>query len=246
MEQLFHYSTINKLALILSSKKIRFNRLDYVNDPHEGVTDDFGSMAIYFFVSCWTKNKEENLALWNMYTEKMRGIRIELPLPLFNSNNIGKLPNYIIKESEYLNDNDGLFILDAQNEPIDIIYTDDEDKLHPKIQFDLGLKTSVLGIAKSTIWKIENESRYIMQIYPYDPNVSKDNFPDAYEKYIEHRIPPSINFYDVEITKKAFEEMKIVIGPKVHPGDKEIIKALVAEYNPNAVIFESKLTGHIS
>ena len=49
MEQLFHYSTINKLALILSSQKIRFNRLDFVNDPLEGATGDFGSMAVYFF-----------------------------------------------------------------------------------------------------------------------------------------------------------------------------------------------------
>ena len=96
MEHLFHYSSINKLALILSSKRIRFNRLDFVNDPNEGSTSDFGSMAVYFFVSCWTKHKEENLALWNMYTEKMRGIRIELPLPLFNNYNIGEYTNNII------------------------------------------------------------------------------------------------------------------------------------------------------
>ena len=78
MESLFHYTSINKLALILSSKKIRFNRLDFVNDPHEGKTGDFGSMAMYIFISCWTKHEEENLALWNMYTDKMRGVRIEL------------------------------------------------------------------------------------------------------------------------------------------------------------------------
>ena len=39
--------------------------------------------------------------------------------------------------------------------------------------------------------------------------------------------------------------MKIVIGPKVLAGDKEIIKALVSKFNPTAEIFESTLTNDI-
>ncbi|HCE59205.1 MAG TPA: hypothetical protein DER09_15560 [Prolixibacteraceae bacterium] len=245
MKSLFQYTSINKLALILSSKKIRFNRLDFVNDPHEGKTGDFGSMAMYVFVSCWTKHQEENLALWNMYTEKMRGVRIELPLPIFNSYKIDDYSDYIITEQEMLNDRDELFILDAQNNPIDIVYTNNEDELRPKIQNEIGLKTSTLGVAKKTIWSVENESRYRMQIFPYDPLLRETNFPEAYGKFIDQKIPPSINFYEVKINKNSFEKMRIVVGPKVQPGDEKIIDALVSKYNPTAEIILSKLSNEI-
>jgi len=33
--RIYHYTTINNLALILASKKIRFNRLDNVDDLEE-------------------------------------------------------------------------------------------------------------------------------------------------------------------------------------------------------------------
>ncbi|WP_321282363.1 hypothetical protein [Marinifilum fragile] len=246
MESLYHYSSINKLALILESKKIRFNRLDYVNDPHEGVSCDFGSMAIYMFVSCWTKNKEENFALWNMYTDKMRGVRIEIPLPIFNSYKIGKVEsNFFVSEDDYLDDNNGLFILSAKNYPISIDYTDDESKLFPEIRTKIGLKTSSLGITKRKIWQIEDEVRYKMEIYPFDPKVPKNNFPEAYEKFIEKRIPPKIDYYDVSLNNDSFEKMKIIIGPKMEPGDKQIIESLVARYNPKAQIIESSLKGNI-
>ena len=76
--------------------------------------------------------------------------------------------------------------------------------MRPNIQNEIGLRTSNIGITKKTIWSLENESRYIMQIFPYDPNMPKSNFPDAYGKFIDQKIPPCINFYDVEINKNAF------------------------------------------
>lgn len=71
MKKLYHYTSINNLALILKSKSIRFGRLDQVNDPTEGMADDFYCLSPYIFVSCWTGNNQENLALWNMYTPNM-------------------------------------------------------------------------------------------------------------------------------------------------------------------------------
>ncbi|MCK4343666.1 MAG: hypothetical protein KAX05_00150 [Bacteroidales bacterium] len=245
MTELFHYSSINKLALILDSKKIRFNRLDLVNDPNEGISKDFGAMAMYMFVSCWTKNSEENFALWNMYTDKMRGIRIELPTPVFNSYKIGDYSDFIITKNDSLNDQKRIFILPAENKPVLVEYTDDEDRLFPKIRTDIGLKTSALGLRKRTIWKIEDEVRYKMEIYPFDPNVSIENFPVAYEKFIDKRIPPSIEFYDVDLNIESLKEMKIVIGPKCVLGDRQIVEALISKYNPTAEIFESKLSGKI-
>lgn len=82
---LFHYTSIETLALILKNKTIRFNRLDCVDDLEESM---YGSgpndikLGQYQFVSCWTKDSEENLALWKMYTNN-KGIRICLDSDMF-------------------------------------------------------------------------------------------------------------------------------------------------------------------
>lgn len=245
MTELYHYTSINNLALILDSKKIRFTRLDLINDPDEGMSKDFGSMAMYIFVSCWTKNPEENFALWNMYTDNMRGVRIHIPIPIFNRYTIGECSDYIISEKDYLDDQKGLFLLPSSNDPISIEYTDDESKLYPEIRTMDALKTSSLGLSKRTIWTVEDEVRYRMEIYPYDPLVPKDYFPDAYEKYIEKRVPPSIDFYDVDCNIDSYKKMKIILGPKCIPGDRQIVEALVSKFNPTAEISLSRLFGKI-
>ena len=85
--KIYHYTSIETLALILKSKSIRFNRLDNVDDLEESM---YGSgpknqnLSKYIFVSCWTKSEEENLALWKMYAG-YNGIRIGLDENLFVS-----------------------------------------------------------------------------------------------------------------------------------------------------------------
>ena len=79
IKTIHHYTNIETLALILSSRKLRFNRLDRVDDireaqKHKGI--DFGK---YFFVSCWTYDQNESIPQWHMYTEKMSGVRISFP-----------------------------------------------------------------------------------------------------------------------------------------------------------------------
>lgn len=75
---IYHYTTIETLALILDSKKIRFNNLTNVDDMLEGDLFEKASLAQHIFVSCWTKDIEENVALWKMYTLG-KGVRIGVP-----------------------------------------------------------------------------------------------------------------------------------------------------------------------
>ncbi|HUH19388.1 hypothetical protein [Albibacterium sp.] len=75
---IYHYTTIETLALILESKKIRFNNLTDVDDMLEGDLFEKRSLAQHIFVSCWSKEKEENIALWKMYNHG-KGVRIGLP-----------------------------------------------------------------------------------------------------------------------------------------------------------------------
>ncbi len=76
---IYHYTTIETLALILESRKLRFNRLDRVDDLQEAQSVQGINFGKFFFVSCWTQTEEESIPQWHMYTDKMQGVRIGLP-----------------------------------------------------------------------------------------------------------------------------------------------------------------------
>ncbi|MBA4319244.1 MAG: hypothetical protein C0412_12655 [Flavobacterium sp.] len=97
---LYHYTTIEKLALILNKQTIRFNRLDQVDDLRESTSFGKINLSKYLFVSCWTDVIEENLALWSMYSNGMTGVRISLPIDPFNYQPLQKHPFLNIKMEE--------------------------------------------------------------------------------------------------------------------------------------------------
>lgn len=79
MSRIYHYTSIESLALILKTRKLRFSRLDGVDDVKEAQRHaeiDFGK---FFFVSCWTQQEEESIPQWSMYSREMKGVRIETP-----------------------------------------------------------------------------------------------------------------------------------------------------------------------
>lgn len=94
--RIYHYTNLDSLALILKTQNIRFTRMDRVDDIRESQIHLGIEFGKYFFVSCWTTDTRESIPLWNMYSDKMRGVRIEfpsypfqeLPLPIESSSNI--------------------------------------------------------------------------------------------------------------------------------------------------------------
>lgn len=230
--------------MILKSKSIRFGRLDKVNDPTEGESADFKSLAPHIFISCWTSNTEENLALWNMYTPQMRGVRIELLLPIFKSYQIGEFKNRLVPENECIDEENNLFIVPGENEPDEIEYTDDNYKLKPKIETNIGLRINELGHFKRKIWSIEKEFRYRLSIYPTDPAIKSEFFLDRYNDLLGEKAPP-IDGYLIPIEDESFARMRIRTSPKLLNGDYEIIKALNEKYNPTATMEMSLLKGLI-
>lgn len=79
MEYLYHYTSLETLALILKNKTLCFNNLLNVDDIEEARTTDMGDFGKYVYVSCWTDDSEESIPLWNLYTPDMHGVRIKLP-----------------------------------------------------------------------------------------------------------------------------------------------------------------------
>ena len=94
VDSIYHYTSIESLALILKTRSLRFTRLDGVDDvreaqAHAGI--DFGR---FFFVSCWTQQAEESIPQWSMYSREMQGVRLELPEFPFNSDPLRPQPGW--------------------------------------------------------------------------------------------------------------------------------------------------------
>lgn len=79
MKYLYHYTSLETLALILRNKTICFNNLLYVDDLDEAETEDMGKFGKFVYASCWTEDSEESIPLWNLYTPNMHGVRIRMP-----------------------------------------------------------------------------------------------------------------------------------------------------------------------
>ena len=93
-DQIFHYTNIDSLALILQSRKIRFTRLDRVDDIREAQTHSGIEFGKYFFVSCWTVQGTESIPHWNMYSRDMQGVRLELPKYPFQQKKLESRPDW--------------------------------------------------------------------------------------------------------------------------------------------------------
>lgn len=193
---IYHYTTLETLELILQSKKIRFNRLDRVDDGDEsGLFNGHFDLSTYYFISCWTKNPEENLGLWNCYTRNSPGVRIGLPdMPFAKSsltikNNRGirvtTAPGTVVEAFVTIDEMYGRDRFIMSNLIIDnhlekeIIYLNDEDLKSKYEQFTRysfedfqtkGMTMIMDGIEtcryKNKRWAFQEEFRFVLNILP--------------------------------------------------------------------------------
>lgn len=213
-QKLFHYTNIETLAYILSDKQFKFTRLDLQDDMTEGQTEDTESAGKYYFISSWSSLSEENLAFWSMYTENMRGIRIELePFPFLyyfkeswitheeyvkikqnkNENHLPSIEstNFSLEKSKQINhfNPEDDFLREVE-------YTDDKSLLKPNYFTGTGAyRPSDVGKYKRKIWKFQQEWRYVIHFeinqyygfknYPIN-SVNKDQFEEYSHKLIKH------------------------------------------------------------
>lgn len=223
---LYHYTTIQTLALILESKKIRFNSIDNMDDLTEPLSKDLGNVGSLVLVSCWTDTSEEDIAQWSLYANNGKGCRIELPSDLF----IFKSDK---EKSDFLRFENNLYFL--INTPFQIEYVKDfETKaIRKKDTFDF----SHIGKTKHERWTFQSEWRYIIYQMPREMFDSIDSL--KYHELMDFEFKH--HYYDMEIRKEAFEQMKIVLGPSVSEADKIIVKALVSAHNKDATVSNSAL-----
>lgn len=204
---LYHYTSIDGLAHILRSKKIRFSRLDLLDDVNEGQSKDSVDWRKYYFVSCWTADEEESIPLWHMYTPEMKGVRLKLPTKFFKSYeiNLSEVPKFIhladtskapeganIRLLSYMPydmlHREDYFVMpnffDDENWPLKVEYTNNEDLLNQDlIGYNEHLQmTSVNSFEvakyKKKVWSFQDEWRFRICCFNAAPRSLKDEMSE--------------------------------------------------------------------
>lgn len=272
MDYLYHYTSIETLALILKNNTLCFNNLLNVDDSEEAETFDMGKFGRFVYVSCWTSDEQESIPLWNLYTPDMHGVRIRLPRYPFKK--------YLYKKGEYsctedietyinmekLYNENKVSIVANQPKLIEIEYTDDMEKLYPKVRevsseekfkqylnegnigsgkLDFSYSFEEIGRYKRKEWSFQKEWRYIYSVYPMG---LKESNPPTIEKQIElirrienREYEPAYSRMFLDLDDSALESIEVLCGPRMSDAEKIIVKALLNEYCPNGEYRESKL-----
>lgn len=272
IEYLYHYTSLESLALILKNRTIRLNPLDKMDDIQEQKTADIENIGKFVFVSSWTDDVVESIPMWKMYTDPRCGVRIKLRKNPFlkhgtRGSDFEKVLGATLEDEKSRTTVMDTFLdltamleggyVSPQGWSGDILtkieYTNDLDKLEPSVgscengknRIALGL----LGKYKNTHWRFQNEWRYIMDFVPM--NFSSN--PQQIARYFSQTVlqmstgiaEPPFRYYDLDIDPKYFEEMEITCSPQMNAGNRTILETLVERYNPNATILESELLGKI-
>jgi hypothetical protein len=195
---LYHYTSIEGLAHILSSKKIRFSRLDFLDDMEEGGSKDPVDWRKYFFVSCWSSSSEESIPLWSMYTNDMTGVRIKVKTDMFKKYQLDaeSIPKFleiadtsaappgakIILQTympyEEMHGEDYMVMPPSWSDkfwPFPVEYTNDEDKLSQQLihynaeTTQTELKSFEIARYKRKVWHFQDEWRFRLYCHSAAP-----------------------------------------------------------------------------
>jgi hypothetical protein len=260
---LYHYTTVDKLSLILESAKIRLNRLDRVDDLREGLSKDFGNCAHYLFVTCWTKSKTENIALWKMYSDGKRGVRIGMHARMFKSYELERdvlrsvfsdIADKSIVSDQTMTGDSYLIKPEGCDSFYAVKYSDQPEDLMPTIGMNHGCFSSTnidsLGTVKSKLWEFQEEWRFKVLVAPgkidfthgSDEQIVSEHFNDFNPGNVRPNWP---EYIDLEISPEAFGSMVITLSPFATKSEELIVEALVNKMNPLAKVEQSSLKGLI-
>ena len=250
-EFLYHYTTLDKLALILRNRTIRLNPLDKMDDLQENMTSDVKNFGRIFFASSWTEEATESIPMWKMYASMESGVRIGLP-----KNPFKRYPEQVtVKETGELIDYDVLIpiselhqkgIYSTEHEKISILvkmnYTYDLNLLEPKIlgEDEKSLEFSTFGKYKSEYWEFQKEWRYLLWFIKPNAWNNGNNF---YEEVLAGNVTLPINYFDLKIDDGCFNKMEVLISPKMSEGNRILLDTLIKRYKPTALLKESVLRG---
>lgn len=256
-ECLYHYTSIETLALILKNRSIRFTPLSRVDDLLEGKARDLQHIGQYVFASCWTDKAMESMAMWNFYATQRTGVRIQLPQHPFRRFCLQDGRTIFVHPDNILDDG-YIYVMSfdevkkGQDSRIcyKVTYTDDVTEIIQKTKWGVSSDENSssdevllwnVGYRKLEEWGFQSEWRYILRFLPV-PEYGQRAFTSAERnrryaigvEAAEENSSLPFEWYDLTIDDAAFEQMRIRIGPSASASDEAIVTALKETYNPSA------------
>lgn len=271
-DRLFHYTSLESLALILRNKTIRLNPLHKMDDMQEAMTKDASGLVRYVFASCWTDDATESIPMWNMYAGLESGVRIEMKIDPFrrytySMEQISAIVGIPV-ENMHIETEGGLNTFlpleDMQNlmSPAfltgkgilkKVEYVSDPCLLEPEIVSSEGNQSRIeigeLGRYKNKYWEFQREWRYVLNFCPFDifadVNTAAVRLEKAIVGMIDCSTRPVLNHYDLHLEEAAMKEMKIMLSPKMSEGNKLLARALLKQSGLENCLVDSRLCGLI-
>ena len=264
--KIYHYTSIQTLALILKSRSIRFNRLDFVDDLEESAYPSGNkglnlNLAKFVYVSCWTKDADENLALWNMYTNN-RGVRIafdENPFVCYQKapNFYSFCDNLVTIGEDYI-----MYALNNESKLHEIIYVDNpKEKIKGLIKEENGfvdMNIKDLGLYKDNHWQFQKECRFRIMLYPKNEDLIRRGMTNSGNQAFDQSwglllsLMPALvngsavkeNELYIKLNEDVLNHIEVMLGPQTTDADKYIVEKLLAEF-PQHTLTESYFRGKI-
>ena len=237
MQKIYHYTSFETFKKIIEFGTIRLNTLSNFDDAEEGILLDTTSQAPYTFASCWTRNAEENVSLWEMYADFPFAVRIgvstDILVPKFYN-------NYFISNQK--NNDAYVFLIHRGNSRgmeflSDIIYKD-----YPRLQMCKNLRglfdesyISSYGLTKSMFWNSQQETRFIVQAVPKS-QVRKRCGAQLYtccKEAIDNNCSTDIEFIDMEYDFTKMVAAEIMLGPSTCEKNEKELEEFLGEKLPN-------------
>ncbi len=260
--------------MIMSTRSIKFNRLDNVDDMEERTEPSNVRLWQYMFVSCWTENAEESIPLWRMYSGNAHGVRIGMDADMFEDhvvggNNVpkniphegfmvGKIPAQDLFRNDY-------FVLPIATRPQEnggdtlfychVDYVDDVDEktkdayrltMTDETHASSNVAFCEIGKYKNKRWAFQEESRFRLAILPFNPFLSDPDMVSTIAvNSIHHSVPVPISQYFLGLKQSALDGMEITLHPNSTASDRVIVEALCAQYAQHATIRPSELCNRV-
>lgn len=212
---LYHYTSVEALAMILSTKKLKLSPLSTLDDLQEAETADISKIGNTIYVSSWTSDENESIPMWNMYSKMETGVRIKAEVNLFEDYKTEDDGKSWVGEYPLFNDERVLF------PPMltEVIYSDSKNDLFPKIVCSgrANIDQGKLGVYKNTAWEFQCEWRYIVRTWPGLKYESNDKTAEQIYLDFYKAMEPYI-FLDIK--QSVFETLEITLSPKILKGNK--------------------------
>ncbi|MDA3884530.1 MAG: hypothetical protein PF638_02945 [Candidatus Delongbacteria bacterium] len=247
---LYHYTSIEAFSQILKNKTIKFRKLSLMNDPVDGISQDYKNSQELVYCSSWTATSEESLPMWKLYTE-LKGLRFRLQYNLFKTNDTYFINKYYKCFKSKLEQKIEITSINGNNErkiyiedmfgPYPVSYTKNNSEricstvinMPGSKNFNIDqmvgdmVKISIVGLKKNLHWQFEEEWRYRLALSELLDEELKSS-----DKYKNLRFKEDELFLDIR--PDAFKDIQILLGPKATDATYDIIEILCSKYIPDS------------